>query len=120
VLHYYELHGVVFPLNEDELRDLGQLEQPEIEKRLRDALGQADMADEIDMLDRTISRIDADSAPTPAERDEKWIDHLVQMFGWLNACGIQANTTPDAAHDPINKDDLLKRRYANARAAAAE
>ena len=44
--------------------------------------------------------------------------HLIAMFDVLNYCAIDARTSIDQAHDPINKDEELKLRYAEARLAA--
>jgi hypothetical protein len=44
--------------------------------------------------------------------------HLVDMFTVLNSCGIRGNVSPNQAHDPINKNRGLVRRYAALRAAS--
>jgi len=116
VLHYFERTGKLFPLSEHELRDLGTLDDNGVLQALIGALRDAGMGDETPWVERIAaahqaSQPGAPSRPGPGSRDDQWLQHLVEMFGWLNACGIAAETEPDAAHDPINKNSELRRRY---------
>lgn len=117
VLHYFEEHDRLFPLTEEQMRDAGALDRHAAIELLTSALIEADMAHDLPWLDRTLEFAANPAANTPADQDGKWMVHLVQMFGFLNACGIAAETTPDAAHDPINKDIDLRERYAAKRSA---
>lgn len=117
VLHHFDKTGELYPLSETDMADLNRFEGDKIAQKLEMALIEAGMEAEVPWLHRTVARLH--NAPVAENQDDKWIDHLVQMFGWLNACGISADTTPDEAHDPINKRADLKMRYDEARAAAA-
>lgn len=114
-LHYFKERGLVFPLSEEQMRAASGLGKAEATALFRQALVDGALEAEMSWVDRTL--VVAESRHARGQ-DEKWMLHLVEMFAWLNACGIAADTTPDAAHDPINKDVALQERYAVARAAA--
>lgn len=126
VLHFFDQRGELFSLTEEQLRDCDQLDRPDVVTLLRTALVDSDMRDQLPWFERTIELLDATQAakeagpsaavPAPTDQDGKWIMHLIEMFAFLNSCGIAADTEPDAAHDPVNKDIDLRDRYAAARA----
>lgn len=120
VLHHFEQTGELFPLSEHELRDLDGA--GDVAQQLEHALFEADMAGEVPWLQRILAMqaaIQRDEKPATATKDDKRLAHLVEMFGFLNACGIAGNTEPDEAHDPINKNTDLRQRYDAARQNAA-
>jgi hypothetical protein len=47
--------------------------------------------------------------------DDHKIAHLLEMFSFLNSCGIKGKTNADQAHDPINKDAALRQEYGRLR-----
>jgi len=116
-LHYFDRTGKLFPLSEFEMRDLSALPEGEVLQCLIGALRDASMGEEAPWVERIAAVHAASKAggsaavAVPGDRDTQWLRHLVEMFGWLNACGIEAETEPDAAHDPINKNTDLRRRY---------
>lgn len=115
-LHHFRQTGQVFPLSEQDLLDRTGAERGTILADIGAALEQAGVAEEIPWLERTFELVDGVRDPDGQADDD--LLHLAAMFDWLNACGIQAQTEPDGAHDPINKDTELRQRYADARAAA--
>ena len=52
----------------------------------------------------------------PNDADDARTLHLARMFAVLNHCGVDGRIEPDEAHSPINKDQALRARYADARA----
>jgi len=113
-LIYLRDRGTMLPLDEYALIELCGVERDEMRRRLAEALHQADLDAEVAWIDRLIAL--ATDARKPADRDDARIVHLIDMFGVLNACGIAGDVRPDQAHDPLNKDDALKERYAKLRA----
>ncbi len=112
-LHWFEQFDELFPLDEHEMTELGQLDQDGVIASLDAALLQTGgrRADEDRYwLARLVSILDEPGLAT-SEQGDVWIAHLIEMFGFLNSCGIEANTVPDEAHDPINKDVGLRSRY---------
>jgi len=114
-LHHFRQTGDVFPLSEQDLLDLIGSDREAILAAVGAALEEAGLAEEIPWLDRAFELVDGSEPDGQADED---LLHLAAMFDWLNACGIAAETEPDGAHDPINKDTELRARYAEARAAA--
>lgn len=112
-LHYFKNTDQLFPLSEHNMGELIGQDEATIVAGLTSARTEADLADEIPWLERTLAVEDSRAA---TDADEKRLLHLVNMFDWLNACGIAADTEPDEAHDPINKDTELRARYDEARA----
>ncbi len=121
-LHFFDRQGRVFPLDEDQMMNAGSLDRHSIVSLFQSALNAGGMSEEIPWVERTIELYDSRVANTAhaeaddaGEADDKAIFHLVDMFAWLNACGIQGGTEPDEAHDPINKNTELRTRYETAR-----
>lgn len=113
-LVYLRDRGKMLPLDEHAITELCDVERDEMRRVLAGALQQADLNAEVPWIDRLITL--ATDARKPADRDDVRIVHLIRMFGVLNACGIVGDVSPDQAHDPLNKDDALKERYARLRA----
>ena len=112
-LHWFEQFDELFPLDEHEMTALGALDQDDVIDALDAALSRAGgrRADEDRYwLARLVSILDEPNLAT-REQGDVWIAHLIEMFGFLNSCGIDAQTAPDEAHDPINKDLELRSRY---------
>lgn len=99
----------LFPLDARTLRGWDGLTRREIGLRLRAVLEEAGLHAEVFWVDRTLSLLDG--AP-PIDADERRIAHLCRMIGTMNAIAVAAGTTPDGAHDPVNKDTALKARLA--------
>ncbi len=116
VLHFFKERGALFPLDETSLVAMCKDELGVRRTALERAAEEAGLESELSSLRRAFAL--QDGTLTPADDDDRRLAHLVQMFSVLNACGIHFDTRPDEAHDPINKDRDLKRRYRDASAAA--
>lgn len=101
----------LFPLDARTLESWNGLTRREIRQRLRTVLEEAGMHAEVIWVDRTLSLLDG---AAPIDRDERRIAHLCRMVGTMNEIAVAAGTTPDGAHDPVNKDADLKARLATA------
>jgi hypothetical protein len=106
-LHYYKASSQLFPLDE-----MAIAKPVALEKFLAVATD-VELANEVKLARRALE-LHAGAAVN--DDVDKRLAHLVTMFSVLNACGIRYNTPPDEAHDPINRDVELKKRYAAARA----
>ena len=112
-LHWFEQFDELFPLDEYEMTALGTLDQAGVIGALDAALaheGGRRADEERYWLTRLVSVLDEPGLATGGRGDE-WITHLIEMFDFLSNCGIEAQTAPDEAHDPINKDLVLRSRY---------
>jgi len=116
-LVYLRDHGRLFPLDEHAIGMLLGLAPAAVRRRLVAAVQGAGLHAEVRWLDRAIMLAIGEDH-RPSDRDDVGIAHLVRMFGVLNAVGIASKAAPDEAHDPLNKDRVLKLRYAGLRAAA--
>ncbi len=114
-LHYFDSNDRVFPVSEQQMRDANALPAEQVVALFTGGLVDAEMEDEIEWVNRTIEMMDSMTAETS---NDQRILHLITMFAWLNSCGINADTEPDEAHDPINKNTELRTRYEQARALA--
>lgn len=115
-LLYLRDYGRLFPLDEHAIVALHRLGIDELLEQLRAALRQAALHELLPTLDRMIEL--RAGAPARGEHDER-LQHLLRMFGVLNACGIKGDVQRDQAHDPINKDAQLWARYRALRQPAA-
>lgn len=104
-LIYFRDHGALFPLGAKELDELVGRPEAVIRRQLVDALEEARQHTEVAPLDRAFA-LHAGGLPT--ERADLRIAHLVRMFGVLNSVGIASQAPPDQAHDPLNKNLVLK------------
>jgi hypothetical protein len=114
-LHYFREKGRLFPLDEHELVGLRDGSDEELRAAIKQALSGADMTEDQALFDR-MWKLKLEGHTGTDETDRR-LGHLLRMFEMLNFCGIDAQTPADHAHDPINKDDALKLRYAEARLA---
>ena len=101
-------HDRLLPIDENEIAALHALGRDRRRLALREALRATGLEDETVVLERVWAVYDGAAAATDEARR---IGHLVEMFAFLNACGIEGCAAPDEAHDPINKDTALKQRY---------
>ncbi len=111
-LHYFRLRGRLFPADEQDMLAWQRDGEETVTERLREALWKADLALEIPVFERLLE-LRGGAAPETAE--DRRIQHLLSMLGILNACALRNPPALDEAHDPINRDVALKRRYAEAR-----
>lgn len=116
-LLYFEKTGTLFPLDEEGLASLHRLDDEGIRAGLDQALEQVQLVGEREDLRRLFELRAGGRAPDGDV--ERRLVHLLQMFAVLNSCGIASGAAPDEAHDPIDKDRALFRRYRAAREAAA-
>ena len=113
-LHWFEQFDEPFPIDEHAMTGLSERDQDGVVAALDEALAEAGgrKADEDRYwLARLVSILDDPDLAT-TEQGDRWLSHLIEMFGFLNRCGIDADTALDEAHDPINKDEDLRARYA--------
>lgn len=115
-LHYLKENNILFPLDETDLIALHTLEENEILARLEAALNKTGLTEGIPYLKRILELKQGNTAERP---EDDYLLHLIGMFSTLNACGIQADVAIDEAHDPINKDTILRERYAALRSSEA-
>jgi hypothetical protein len=116
-LHYFKQTGALFPLDEHGVIALRDKSDEGLKASLNEALARSAVPEEAALFERLWQQ-KFDSAE-PADDTERRIRHLLSMFEMLNFCGIDRQVPFDHAHDPINKDQDLKRRYAEARLAVA-
>lgn len=112
-LHYFKQTGQLFPIDEHEMMNFNSKEEKEIVTCLKDAYEKTNLKTELADLDRMLE-LKSNPALT-STKDDKYILQLINLFELLNSCAIKSNTKEDAAHDPINKDTALIKRYTSAR-----
>ncbi|GEL18312.1 hypothetical protein [Pseudonocardia asaccharolytica] len=115
-LIYLRDRGRLFPREAEALAGWIGLPPAALRERLSSVLHRADLPVEVLWVDRTLAM--ATGAQQPIDPTEARIAHLVRMLGVLNAVGVASATPPDEAHDPINKDDALKREHQRLRSGA--
>jgi hypothetical protein len=116
-LAYLREYGRLFPLSRDTIEMLRGLPPGIIRHRMVGAARGAGLHADVRWLERAANLTLAEDR-RPTDRDDVRICHLVRMFGMLNSIGIAHDTEPDdAALSPLNKDAVLKARYARLRAA---
>jgi len=115
-LHYFRGKGELFPLDEHALVALRDLSDSEMQAALKSALSAAQMPEDDALFDR-LWRLKFEQAAHGADETDRRIGHILHMFEMLNFCGVNSQMPFDHAHDPVNKDDDLKLRYAEARLA---
>ncbi len=114
-LHYFKQKNALFPLDEHALIALRDNNDEELKSALRAALLASQVPEDAELLDELWEQ---KFSSGPAQTDsERRIRHILQMFEMLNFCGIDRRVSFDHAHDPINKDQALRRKYAAARLA---
>jgi len=112
-LHYFKQSGALFPLDEHAIVALRDKPDDELKVALNAALRASEVPDEAELFEQLWTQ--KFSSKPPESDAELRIRHLLSMFEMLNFCGIDRQVPFDHAHDPINKDRELKRRYAEAR-----
>jgi hypothetical protein len=111
-LHYFAEHGKLFPLDEQEFVSVSALPDADAAGRLEAALEEAGLGGEVATYRRIYALKLEGAEPRP---DDRYLLHAIQFFDVLNTCAIESRAALDDAHDRINKDEALKRRYAEAR-----
>jgi hypothetical protein len=114
-LHYFKREGRLFPIDEHAMIALREKDDAVLRATWKAALAQAGLEQEQELFDR-LWRIKFEGEP-PSDEVGAGISHILKMFQMLNFCGISAQTPFDHAHDPVNKDQALKTKYAEARLA---
>jgi hypothetical protein len=112
-LYYFRERGVLFPLDENELTALSHVGSQELHTRLEKALTDAGLAEEIALV-RRIRALKFEGAAARSAEDRR-LEHLIQMFDVLNACGVDQRIPFDEEKDPISQDTALQERYDQAR-----
>ncbi|MBA3533857.1 MAG: hypothetical protein H0T73_18215 [Ardenticatenales bacterium] len=112
-LHYYKDYGKLLPSDEDQIASWHSVSEDETVDRFRELIGSAELSSELPILERMLVLRRGSEEPT-SEEDRK-IVHFIKMFQLLNRCGINAKTSHDQAHDPINKDSALREQYQQVR-----
>ena len=114
-LHYFRREGRLFPIDEHGVIALRAQKDDALRSIWKDTLAHAGLDDECVLFDR-LWRLKLEGE-TPRDEVSSGIHHILNMFEMLNFCGMSAQTPFDHAHDAINKDEALKKRYAEARLA---
>jgi alkylhydroperoxidase family enzyme len=117
-LIYLRDRGQLLPVDARTLATWQDLPPRELAQRLRRVLQEAGLHIETLWVDRTLAL--AAGTTWPVDEDEARIAHLVRMLGLVNRIAAGVDVEPDEAQSPINKDTLLKRRYAELRADALD
>jgi hypothetical protein len=114
-LHYFKRESRLFPIDEHDMVALREKDDSVLRATWKAALTQAGLEQEQELFDR-LWGIKFEGEP-PSDEVGAGISHILKMFQMLNFCGISAQTPFDHAHDPVNKDEALKTKYAEARLA---
>jgi hypothetical protein len=114
-LHFFRSRQALFPLDEHQMVDLIVLPDQEVQARLEAAFQRAQLPEGPPLFARLVQMKYGSGEAEPAGADDRHLRHAIQMFEVLNFCGISTAVPLDGAHDPINKDQDLKARYAQAR-----
>ena len=123
-LHFFEQRDELYSISEQDMIALISSEgdpDPALEEKrqetavkvLEQSLADSGLPDEIPVMQRALELRETREA---VSEDDKRLLHLVDMFLFLNSCGINGSAVPDGAHDPINKNNELQDRYRAARA----
>lgn len=116
-LHYFKATGQLLPDDEAEITAWHGLSEDEAIEKFRQLINSSELVSELPFFERTLL-LRQDKVQPETEDDAK-IVHLLQMFSFLNQCGINGKTDRDQAHDPINKDMLLRNEYGQLRQKSA-
>ncbi len=107
-LIYLRDRGHLFPVDAHTLSSWNDLSRRELTSRLRGLLEAAGLHAEVMWVERTLALATGDT--TAMDATEARIAHLCGMVSTMNAIAVAAGITPDAAHDTVNKDLVLKAR----------
>ncbi len=116
-LYYFKEREALFPLDEHQIVGLRRLPDVEVRAALESAFAQAGMPEETAALAK-LWALRLDGAVADDDEGRRML-HLIEMFNVLNYCGVDSASSADEAHDPINKDEELRARYAEARLTAS-
>jgi alkylhydroperoxidase family enzyme len=116
-LLYLRQHGRLFPIDATALDDWYDLDPRALRVRLRTALADAGLHREAVWVDRIVAL--AEGSQTPVDAAEVRLAHVIRMADTASRIAAAADAAPDQAHDPVNKDAVVKARHAELRAAAA-
>lgn len=112
-LHYLQKFDVLFPMDEQALITLHTLPEQEAMLQIEHALSEAGLGEEI--LHIRQSEALRHTASVAASQEDVELLHLISMFSVLNECGIKGDVAADQAHDPINRNHELRKRYSELR-----
>ena len=108
-LLYLKQTGQLLPVDEQQIVAWHALDEAAAIDQFKSLVQSTELAEYQHRLDRML--LLRQGAELPASKEDHRILHLLSMFGFLNQCGINGKTTPDQAHDPVNKDTALKEKY---------
>ena len=112
-LHYFKNKSILFPIDENEMMEFNNKDERYIIETLNKAYEETGLKKEKMDLYRLMAL--STSPYLSTNDDDDHIKHLIEMFKFLNMCGIEKQTSPDYAHDPINKNSELYEQYLKAR-----
>lgn len=114
-LHYLKARGKLMPVDENTIVSWHELPEADVVDRFQQLIDSADLLPERPVLEQMLLLRQGKTQPVSEEGHR--IVHLLQMFAFLNQCGVRGQTLPDQAHDPINKDLALRQEYKRLRSA---
>ncbi len=112
-LHFFKDYKTLFHIDEYEMMSYCQLNTKATITRIRQMLNNGKLFDQLPYFEKMLEMLNHNT--NPMAKEEQYIQHLIQMFGYLNTCGIEGKTPHDEAHDPINKNEDLKKVYSLSR-----
>lgn len=115
-LHYLQNNDTLMSVSEDEFVGWHGLSEIEKIDKIQSFILDNDLETELPLFERMLE-LKAGNGSNDSKAD-RYISHLIQMFAYLNECGIVGETDSDEAHDPINQNFELKERYAQLRGQA--
>ena len=108
-LHYLRTNGRLLPVDENEMVAWHQDGEAEAIKKFQQLVQFPGLTAERPILERML--VLRQGGEQLVSDDDHKIAHLLEMFSFLNRCGIKGKTHADQAHDPINKDTALRQEY---------
>jgi hypothetical protein len=117
-LHYFKANGRLMPADENEVMSWHTASEDDAIERFRQLIHSSELMSELPILERML--LLRQGVEPPTSEDDLKIAHFLQMFGFLNRCGIKGKTGHDQAHDPINKDISLRNEYSRLRQESAQ
>ena len=112
-LHYFKATGDLLPVDENEIVAWHTNSEGDVIERFRHLIHSSELTSELPLLEQMLLLRNRGEG-TVSEEDGK-ILHLLEMFSFLNQCGINGKANSDQAHDPINKDKYLRNEYSRLR-----
>jgi hypothetical protein len=108
-LHYFKQSGKVIAGDNNSILYLHRVDQDTAIGILNALIDSIGIPEEHKIFERML--LLRNGKQVPSQPEDGRILHLLKMFRVLNTCGIQGGTPLDEAHDPINKDHELKKRF---------